>query len=207
MSAELPSMPDLVGVHSRKKRSCVWEFNWRTVWPARMSMESFTASISEDKKVTGTLPYMSPEQLRGELTDQRSDIWSAGAVLYELVTGQRPFPFVQVPRLIDAIMNKPPEMPSALNPKISPGLEMAILKCLDKDPERRYQSARELRVDLDRLTMPISQVSATIAPPTPAPGSKPFKSKQPVIALAGIVLLLLIGSFSYLHFRHGSTKV
>ena len=85
---------------------------------------SVTASISDSKDVTGTLPYMSPEQLRGELTDQRSDIWSAGAVLYELVTGRRPFPFAQVPRLIDAIMNKPPEMPSALNPKISPGLEV-----------------------------------------------------------------------------------
>jgi len=87
------------------------------------------------KQVSGTLPYMCPEQLRGEVTDQRSDIWSAGAVLYELATGRRPFAFSQVPLLIDAILNKPPEPPSAMNPKISPGLEMAILKCLDKDPE------------------------------------------------------------------------
>jgi len=108
-----------------------------------------TASVSE-KQVSGTLPYMPPEQLRGEVTDQRSDIWSAGAVLYELATGRRPFTSSQVPLLIDGILNKPPESPSVLNPKISPGLEMAILKCLDKDPERRYQSARELRVDLDR---------------------------------------------------------
>src|SRR5271155_3882123 len=135
-----------------------------------------TASISETTQVTGTLPYMSPEQLRGELTDQRSDVWSVGAVLYELVTGRRPFPFVQAPRLIDAILNKPPEMPSVLNPKISPGLEMAILKCLDKDPERRYQSARELRVDLDRLTMPISQVPSA---PIPAAGSSGTISSLP----------------------------
>jgi eukaryotic-like serine/threonine-protein kinase len=162
-----------------------------------------TASISEDKKVTGTLPYMSPEQLRGELTDQRSDIWSAGAVLYELVTGQRPFPFVQVPRVIDAIMNKPPEMPSALNPKISPGLEMAILKCLDKDPERRYQSARELRIDLDRLTMPISQVP--LGPiPVAIPISSPPKAKTNVriaTGLVALVVLLLVGALSYLRFR------
>src|ERR1700733_1946788 len=160
------------------------------------------ASISEDKKGTGTLPYMSPEQLRGELTDQRSDIWSAGAVLYELVTGQRPFPFAQVPRLIDAIMNKPPEMPSALNPKISPGLEMAILKCLDKDPERRYQSARELRVDLDRLTMPISQVP--LGPiPSVALISLPPKTKTNIktVPLLVAVVLLLIGALSFLYFH------
>ncbi len=152
-----------------------------------------TASISDSKDVTGTLPYMSPEQLRGELTDQRSDLWSAGAVLYELVTGRRPFPFAQVPRLIDAIMNKPPEMPSALNPKISPGLEVAILKCLDKDPERRYQSARELRVDLDRLTMPISQV-----PLGPVPGATPIpippKPKTNIRASAAVVAMVVAAS-------------
>jgi len=167
-----------------------------------------TASISDSKDVTGTLPYMSPEQLRGELTDQRSDIWSAGAVLYELVTGRRPFPFSQVPRLIDAIMNKPPEMPSVLNPKISPGLEVAILKCLDKDPERRYQFARELRVDLDRLTMPISQL-----PLGPIPGASPIslptKRKTNIRAAAAVVavvVLLLAGALSYLHFR-GKSQV
>ena len=160
-----------------------------------------TASISDSKDVTGTLPYMSPEQLRGELTDQRSDIWSAGAVLYELVTGRRPFPFSQVPRLIDAIMNKPPEMPSGLNPRISPGLEVAILKCLDKDPERRYQSARELRVDLDRLTMPISQVP--LGPiPAATPISLPPKTNiRTSAALVALVVLLLVGALSYLHFR------
>ncbi len=164
---------------------------------------SVTASISDSKDVTGTLPYMSPEQLRGELTDQRSDIWSAGAVLYELVTGRRPFPFAQVPRLIDAIMNKPPEMPSALNPKISPGLEVVILKCLDKDPERRYQSARELRVDLDRLTMPISQVPLGPVPgatPIPIP-PKPKTNIRAAAAVVAVVVLLVVGALSYLHFR------
>jgi serine/threonine protein kinase/tetratricopeptide (TPR) repeat protein len=157
-----------------------------------------TASISETI-IAGTLPYMSPEQLRGEVTDQRSDIWSAGAVLYELVTGRRPFAFSQVPLLIDAILNKPPELPSVLNPKISPGLELAILKCLDKDAERRYQSARELRIDLDRLTMPISQVpSAPIPSATPIPAASKIR---PAMVLAGMIVLLVVGAFSYLYFR------
>jgi eukaryotic-like serine/threonine-protein kinase len=164
-----------------------------------------TASISDTKKVAGTLPYMSPEQLRGELIDLRSDIWSAGAVLYELATGQRPFAFPQSPLLIDAILNKEPVAPSALNPKISPGLEMAILKCLDKDPERRYQSARELRVDLDRLTMPVSHLSSAAIPvPVSTPVTTPAKTEnklRPAIVLAGLIVLIIVGAFSYLHFR------
>jgi tetratricopeptide (TPR) repeat protein/TolB-like protein len=166
-----------------------------------------TASISDTGPVAGTLPYMAPEQLRGELPDQRSDIWSAGAVLYELATGRRPFVFSQAPLLIDAILNKPPDAPSSLNPKISPGLEMAILKCLDKDPERRYQSARELRVDLDRLTMPISHVSSAAAVPSapipPVTAVAPARTKLRQIAvLAGVIVLLMVGAFLYLYF-HG----
>jgi len=171
-----------------------------------------TASVAESRKVAGTLPYMSPEQLRGEHTDQRSDIWSAGAVLYELATGRRPFPSSQVPLLIDSILNQPPETVSAINPKISPGLELAILKCLDKDPERRYQSARELRVDLDRLTMPISQVgSAHVAIPAPArPISAPFRIKpekiKPAMAVAGLILALMLGLVAILYLRGRSPQ-
>jgi len=169
-----------------------------------------TASVSDTNQVVGTLPYMAPEQLRGEVTDQRSDIWSAGAVLYELATGRRPFAFSQSALLIDAILNKPPEMPSTLNPKISPGLEMAILKCLDKDPERRYQSARELRVDLDRLTMPISQVPSAPVPSAPIPSAAmpavtptaPASRIRTTAVLAGVLVLLMVGGFSYLYF-HG----
>ena len=160
-----------------------------------------TASFSESKQVAGTLPYMAPEQLRGELTDQRSDLWSVGVVLYELATGRRPFASSQVPCLIDAILNKPPEAPTALNPKISPGLEMALLKCLDKDPERRYQSARELRVDLDRLTMPISQVPP--APdPVPTPVASPAKTRiRPVVVVLAAIALLIAGGVLYLRFQ------
>jgi eukaryotic-like serine/threonine-protein kinase len=166
-----------------------------------------TASISENKKVSGTLPYMSPEQLRGEMTDQRSDIWAAGAVLYELATGRRPFPSPQVPLLIDSILNKAPDLPSGLNPKIAPGLEVAILKCLDKDPERRYQSARELRVDLDRLTMPISAIGSSAAAfPVPAlPISAPSKFKPALIA-AGVILTLVAAALSFLYFHGKSAK-
>lgn len=181
-----------------------------------------TASISENKKVSGTLPYMSPEQLRGEVIDQRSDIWSAGAVLYELATGRRPFPSAQVPLVIDAILNRAPELPSALNPKISPGLEMVVLKCLDKDPERRYQSARELRVDLDRLTMPISQIGAVVPRvaisipegETVSLGTGSSAKPSPVasrklklgLVIAGVAFALTMAAFSYRYFRGNASR-
>ncbi len=171
-----------------------------------------TASISETKQVTGTLPYMSPEQLRGDVTGPCSDIWSAGVVLYELSTGRRPFASTQVPLLIDAILNKAPEPPSALNPKIAPGMEMLILKCLDKDPERRYQSARELRVDLDRLTMPLSQahtaaVAAAHPLPVTAPVKKPSRNRvMPAAVFASVIVLLAIGSLTYLYLLHTPSR-
>ncbi|HLZ42875.1 MAG TPA: protein kinase [Candidatus Sulfotelmatobacter sp.] len=165
-----------------------------------------TTTTSEDTKISGTLPYMSPEQLRGEITDQRTDIWSAGVVLYELATGRRPFAQPQVSLLIDAILNRSPQAPSALNPKISPGMEMLILKCLDQDPERRYQSARELRVDLERLTMPLSQQISGV---TMAPAFPRRKSKLiPIItAVALVCVIAAAAAYWYLHGKSSQESV
>jgi len=130
------------------------------------SESGMTATLTDSQQVTGTLPYMAPEQLRGEPTDQRGDIWSAGAVLYEMATGRRPFPQSNSPLLINAILNQPPDPPSAVNPAVSIGLEQIILKALDKDPNHRYQSARELGVDLERLNTGTLPVVVTQPPAT-----------------------------------------
>jgi tetratricopeptide (TPR) repeat protein/TolB-like protein len=111
-----------------------------------------TATMTTSQEVTGTLPYMAPEQLRGEPIDARSDIWGVGAILYEMATGKRPFPETTGPLLINAILNHEPESPSRINARVSPGLEKVILKALDKDPAQRYRTANELSADLDRLT-------------------------------------------------------
>ena len=113
---------------------------------------SLTASITQNYGVTGTLAYMSPEQLRGNPLDERTDIYAAGCVLYEIATGQRLFLETQAPMLIDSILNKSPAPPRSLNNHVSAGLEYIIQKSLEKDLSRRYQSAKEMLADLGRLS-------------------------------------------------------
>jgi len=104
----------------------------------------------------GTLPYMAPEQLLGRHIDNRVDIYAAGAVLYEMATGKRAFPETQRAELIEAILGRTPVSVSKLNRGVSPGLSDVVDRLLDKNPARRYQSARPLLVDLERLSSAIS---------------------------------------------------
>jgi TolB-like protein len=121
-----------------------------------------TESMSETQAMAGTLPYMAPEQILGGEIDARTDIHAAGSVLYETATGKRPFADVGGSQLIGAILRKPPLPPTALNPKLSPELERIIGKCLEKEPENRYQSAKELAIDLRRLSPSLPQVETTV---------------------------------------------
>jgi serine/threonine protein kinase/Tfp pilus assembly protein PilF len=105
-------------------------------------------TVFHDHGTAGTLAYMAPEQINGAEIDERADIYATGAVLYELATGRRAFDDPVPGQLIQAILTKTPQAPSALNPAISPALDRIILKALDKDPKRRYQSADKLLVDL-----------------------------------------------------------
>jgi|HubBroStandDraft_6_1064221.scaffolds.fasta_scaffold00432_4 tetratricopeptide (TPR) repeat protein/TolB-like protein len=109
---------------------------------------SITATATGSHEVSGTLPYMAPEQLRGAKADASNDIWSAGAVLYEMATGKKPFPQTNPSLLINAILNEAPEPPSKINPDVTAEMDAVILKALAKDPEARYQSARELAAAL-----------------------------------------------------------
>lgn len=124
---------------------------------------TLSLALTKPLAVLGTLPYAAPEQLRGENTDARTDIWGLGTVLYEMATSQRPFNEEVAPRLIDAILHKLPVPLRGLNSAIPAELERIILKCLDKDPENRYQSAKELVVDL-RCLEATSSVVAIAAP-------------------------------------------
>jgi eukaryotic-like serine/threonine-protein kinase len=118
----------------------------------RPKEEVTTQHLSDSGGVPGTLPYLSPEQLRGEPVEARSDIHAIGAVLYEMATGRRAFNGELFSQVIDAILHQPPVSPRTLNPGISVELDRIICKCLDKEAAHRYQSAKELLADLRRLT-------------------------------------------------------
>lgn len=112
--------------------------------------EDATASLSQSWPPVGTLPYMAPEQLMGDRLDGRTDIWSVGCVLYEMASAQRPF-LGCGPAMVEAILHTQPAPLAKVNPKLNSALDAIIGKALDKDPKQRYQSAREIAVDLRRL--------------------------------------------------------
>lgn len=114
-------------------------------------------TISKDiPTVSGTIPYMSPEQLRGARLDGRSDIFAAGTVLYEMATGCRSFPQEQSAELIGAILHQAPAPLSSVKACVQPALESVILKCLEKGASQRYQSARELLASLEAISSGIT---------------------------------------------------
>jgi tetratricopeptide (TPR) repeat protein/predicted Ser/Thr protein kinase len=142
-----------------KGQAKVLDFGLARLLEADASAE-LTATSSSHTDGAGTLPYMAPEQLCGGPIDPRTDIFAAGIVLYEMSTGQRPFQEKQAPRLIQQILNEAPRPLQEWNRRISPQLESIVFKALDKQPDLRYQSARELRVDLERLSAQQSSTSA-----------------------------------------------
>jgi len=152
-----------------------------------------TESTTGGQGVVGTLPYMAPEQLRSEPADARSDLYSAGAVLYEMATGQRAFRDGVAPRLTDAILHQAAVPPRAVNASISPELERIILKCLQKEPENRYQSAAELEVDLRQLATIEVPRSGTAVRRLPIWRRHPGVATALAVVLSAIVVGLSVG--------------
>jgi eukaryotic-like serine/threonine-protein kinase len=105
-------------------------------------------TVQQTAHVMGTPSYMSPEQVKGRPVDGRTDIFSLGVVMYEMLTGEKPFPGQSITTVIYKIVNEEPIPPRQLNPSVHPGLNDIVLRALAKEPEERYQSCREMLEDL-----------------------------------------------------------
>jgi serine/threonine protein kinase len=121
--------------------------------------------LTQQGQVLGSPSYMSPEQALGREVDQRTDIFSLGVVLYELTTGRRPFQGANLAELVNNLVHSQPAAIARLNYDAPPELERITLKCLQKAPERRYQTARELMVDLRQLARELEHGPAASRPP------------------------------------------
>jgi len=117
--------------------------------------------VTTPGSVVGTVAFMSPEQALGKELDQRTDIFSFGAVLYQMVTGRRAFEGDTSAALFDAILNRAPTPSTGINAAVPADLELIVKKALEKDPDLRYQSAAEMRGDLERMQPGQSRDSAT----------------------------------------------
>jgi Tol biopolymer transport system component len=167
---------------------------------------------TEPGVVLGTMGYMSPEQVRGRSADARSDIFAFGAILYEMLSGKRAFHADTAADTITAILTREPPDLSQMSREIHPGLDRIVRHCLEKNPQERFQSARDLAFDLEALSGVSAAGTVTAVPAPAARKTRLLPLLMPVALALGAVAGLLAGkkvwdrplpSFHQLTFRRG----
>ena len=148
--------------------------------------------------VMGTVGYMSPEQVRGKPADHRADIFSLGAVLYEMLSGQRAFRRESAIETLNAILKEDPPELSHSNSQINPALERVVMHCIEKNPANRFQSARDVAFALEALTDLSSSRTMAASLPLPAERSKPRERLVWIAAVSLLSLALLALAILYL---------
>jgi TolB-like protein len=174
---------------------------------------SALATVAAEEHLTspgttlGTVAYMSPEQARGEALDPRTDLFSFGAVLYEMATGRQPFPGNTTAVIFDAILNRAPTPPVRLNPELPEELSRIVNTALEKDRELRYQSASEIRKDLKRLKRDSDSGRASATQSTAAPEvvDRRRRWERPALAVVVILGLSAAAGWWFVHRRGGAT--
>jgi serine/threonine protein kinase/tetratricopeptide (TPR) repeat protein len=172
---------------SEKGRAVVLDFG--------LAMLKGRTRITREGTTVGTVNYMSPEQARGDAVDHRTDIWSVGVVLYQMITGRLPFKGDHETAVVYSIMNEEPEPVTALRTGVSMELERLIDRCLEKEPGARYQTAGDLASDLGRIQgRLVSSLQSTITTPR-----KVRPRRRSSLAVVGGVLaaVLVLGAFLF----------
>ena len=148
-------------------------------------------AITGEGTLVGTMPYMAPEQIEGKAPDKRSDIWALGCILYEMATGDRPFGGETQASLISSIMTAEPLPPSRKQPLTPQQLDWLVIRCLDKNPERRWQSSGDLGIELHSIGNALPSGSSKEV--EPVTGKAPRRFGHALSITAVLVLGLVIG--------------
>ncbi len=189
-----------------------------------------SATMTQTAAVIGTAQYLSPEQARGETVDARSDLYSTGCLLYELLTGRPPFTGDSPVSVAYQHVREAPVPPSQIDPEIGPDIDAIVLKSLAKDPADRYQSAREMKADITRVlagqqaTALVPRVAAPVPPadtptrvvprvPPPVVVEEPLEDEEKprrrtgLIVLVSLLVVALVGGAAFALYRLNNPAV